>query len=536
MSNPAVVLKISALDQTKEAFSNLKKNVEAANDSAAKSSVSFGSMAKAMATVAGAYFSIERAYSAVQLGVRVAADLETAEIGLKTLLGSGEKAAETIARLKVEAARTPFELPGLTQATQLLTSVTKDGNKSIDILLNVGEALAAMGKGQAELDRLIVNLQQVAATGKAASIDIKQFAFAGIPIYEMLAETTGKTGDELEKLIAEGGITFDVLTRMFDEANNEGGRFFNAFVNQSGSFNQAAANMKDSFGLMMADMVQSSGLFQGITDSMIAASAAMSDWRGVVESIRNGFNDLLEEIDSRTKLITHLEFAFKAVSEVFSATLKPSIDNLMLALAPLAPLGEALVTVFGGMLLIALHAIIAAITAVAGAVTLLLAGLTQLWIFVANVFSKTLEHLSNLILAVSDAFKGDWAGAIDIAISAVERLFGWLGKLIDRFEAAIELAKELGGGSLGFVKRLLPGRASGGSVMSQQPYMVGERGPELFVPSGAGRIIPNYALAGASSATNINLTITGNSFMGEEDMVEKVGNKLISIVKQNMRL
>lgn len=536
MSNPAVVLKISALDQTKEAFSNLKKNVEAANDSAAKSSVSFGSMAKAMATVAGAYFSIERAYSAVQLGVRVAADLETAEIGLKTLLGSGEKAAETIARLKVEAARTPFELPGLTQATQLLTSVTKDGNKSIDILLNVGEALAAMGKGQAELDRLIVNLQQVAATGKAASIDIKQFAFAGIPIYEMLAETTGKTGDELEKLIAEGGITFDVLTRMFDEANNEGGRFFNAFVNQSGSFNQAAANMKDSFGLMMADIVQSSGLFQGLTDSMIQVSAVMANWRGVVEGIREGFGSLLDDIDARTGLITHIQYAFQAVAAVFQATLKPAIDEFMAALEPLAPLGQALITVFGGGLLVALHLIIAAITGLTTAVALALTMLTNMAGFIAEVFTFTIDALSSSIMAVSQVFESVWAASIETVRSAVETLTDWLENLIDKFERAIELAKELGGGALGFVKRILPGRASGGSVMSGQPYMVGERGPELFVPSGAGRIIPNYALAGASSATNINLTITGNSFMGEEDMVEKVGNKLIGIVKQNMRL
>lgn len=333
MSN--VVLKISALDQTKEAFGSLKRNIDGASRSAEESAVSFGSMAKTVAGVAAAIFSVERAYSAVQLGVKVAADLETAEIGLATLLGSSEKAAETVARLKVEAARTPFELPGLTQATQLLTSVTKDGDKSIDILLNVGEALAAMGKGQAELDRLIVNLQQVAATGKAASIDIKQFAFAGIPIYEMLAETTGKTGEELEKLIAEGGITFDVLTRMFDEANNEGGRFFNAFVNQSGSFNQAASNMKDSFGLMMADIVQSSGLFQGITDAMIGASSVMANWRGVVEGVRENFDALMTGLNERTGLVTSLKLAFEAVSAVFSTMLKPAIDELLTALAPL---------------------------------------------------------------------------------------------------------------------------------------------------------------------------------------------------------
>ena len=52
------------------------------------------------------------------------------------------------------------------------------------------------------------------------------------------------------------------------------------------------------------------------------------------------------------------------------------------------------------------------------------------------------------------------------------------------------------GGVLGGVGSLLgglfglPGRAIGGDVAPQRPYLVGERGPELFVPTSAGRIEP----------------------------------------------
>lgn len=42
-------------------------------------------------------------------------------------------------------------------------------------------------------------------------------------------------------------------------------------------------------------------------------------------------------------------------------------------------------------------------------------------------------------------------------------------------------------------------RAMGGPVMSGQAYVVGERGPELFVPPAAGKIIPNHALGGGRS-------------------------------------
>jgi hypothetical protein len=51
------------------------------------------------------------------------------------------------------------------------------------------------------------------------------------------------------------------------------------------------------------------------------------------------------------------------------------------------------------------------------------------------------------------------------------------------------------------------GRAAGGSVTSGTPYLVGERGAELFVPQANGMIVPNNALGGGG--TTINLTVNG---------------------------
>ena len=50
----------------------------------------------------------------------------------------------------------------------------------------------------------------------------------------------------------------------------------------------------------------------------------------------------------------------------------------------------------------------------------------------------------------------------------------------------------------------LPGRAAGGPVMSGHPYIVGERGPELFLPGQSGSIVPNNKLGGAPVTINVN--------------------------------
>ena len=50
----------------------------------------------------------------------------------------------------------------------------------------------------------------------------------------------------------------------------------------------------------------------------------------------------------------------------------------------------------------------------------------------------------------------------------------------------------------------LPGRATGGPVSPLRPYVVGERGPELFVPTSAGRVEPSLA---ASAARDVRVSI-----------------------------
>lgn len=52
----------------------------------------------------------------------------------------------------------------------------------------------------------------------------------------------------------------------------------------------------------------------------------------------------------------------------------------------------------------------------------------------------------------------------------------------------------------------LPGRATGGLVAPERPYLVGERGPELFVPASAGRVEANPV--GATGRSDVRVAIT----------------------------
>ena len=79
----------------------------------------------------------------------------------------------------------------------------------------------------------------------------------------------------------------------------------------------------------------------------------------------------------------------------------------------------------------------------------------------------------------------------------------------------------------------LPGkRAKGGPVTGGDPYIVGEKGPELFVPKGSGTIVPNGDLGGGGVSVVVNVDATGGSeVQGDEPSASQLG-KLIGAAVQ----
>jgi hypothetical protein len=73
-----------------------------------------------------------------------------------------------------------------------------------------------------------------------------------------------------------------------------------------------------------------------------------------------------------------------------------------------------------------------------------------------------------------------------------------------------------------------PGRATGGPVSGGAPYLVGERGPELFVPEGAGRIEPRTSAA----ARGVNITINMNGSGNEPRHMARSANQVAVAVRR----
>ena len=76
------------------------------------------------------------------------------------------------------------------------------------------------------------------------------------------------------------------------------------------------------------------------------------------------------------------------------------------------------------------------------------------------------------------------------------------------------------------------GRANGGPVGANRPYMVGERGPELFVPGAQGNIVPNNAMGGSNIVVNVDAS--GSSVEGDSDQAAQLGKMLAAAVQAEL--
>lgn len=156
----------------------------------------------------------------------VRAEFQAYETQFETLLGSADRASEMMKRVKQDAKDNPiFGTESLVAANAAILStgrMTEDASRSM--VNNIANVLAGAGKGDAELIRMSANLNGIVGTGKATMQDMNQFVMAGVPIWKLMEDATGKTKAELEKT----GVSAELLAMALEHASAEGGMFYKA--------------------------------------------------------------------------------------------------------------------------------------------------------------------------------------------------------------------------------------------------------------------------------------------------------------------
>ena len=187
------------------------------------------------------------------VGINYNAQMEQYRTMFTTLTGSAEEADRVIQQLQADAQKSPFDSASLIQANQYLISAGVSADEARTMINSLGDAVSATGGGSAELERMAQNLQQIKNVGKASSQDIKQFANAGINIYGLLAESTGKSIEQVKEM----DVTYEELTKAFQMASSEGGKYYGAMEAQGQTLNGSLSATKESIQMLLGSITES---------------------------------------------------------------------------------------------------------------------------------------------------------------------------------------------------------------------------------------------------------------------------------------
>lgn len=218
--------------------------------------------------------------SMVEAGTKV----EDARVGLGTLLKDTEAAGKVIENTMEDATKTPFAFEGLLAANKALIGAGETAEKSRVNVLNLANAIAATGGGDDELNRMVVNLQQIKNIGEASAMDIKQFAMANINIYKVLADATGKP---IEK-VKEMKVSYELLTEALAKAHDAGGIYEGGLEKMAANTSVQISNLGDAMDQLKVKMFD---------DLKPAIDWFIATGKDMIAGLRDGWDWMVEHKD-----------------------------------------------------------------------------------------------------------------------------------------------------------------------------------------------------------------------------------------------
>lgn len=169
--------------------------------------------------------------------------MQQLQVALSTILQDKSKADQLIADIVQFAAKTPFNLDDVATGAKQLLAYGSSADNVVNELSMLGDVASGL---QIPIGQLIYLYGTLRTQGRAMTVDIRQFAGRGIPIYEELAKVLGVSKDQVSKLVKEGEVGFKEVEQAFKNMTSEGGKFANLMESSAGTWPQRLSNIEDT--------------------------------------------------------------------------------------------------------------------------------------------------------------------------------------------------------------------------------------------------------------------------------------------------
>ena len=285
---------------------------------------------------AGAMIAAGAAAAAVGIGKMATAGLkfneqmETYTTNFRVMLGSQEEAVKRVNYLKDLAAKTPFELTDLADATQTLLAFQVPANETNKILNQLGDI--AMGNKE-KLSSLALVFGQVSSAGRLTGQDLLQFVNVGFNPLNYIAKRTGESMEELRDRMSKGAIGVDEVKQAFVDATSEGGQFFNGMEEGSKTFAGRIATLKDNFNELLGNATKPlfNFLSQDALPTAISLVETLNDNLTIVLSTLGGMSAAVGTAFAVKKIQTMTTFVGLLTGQIKIATVATTLWSKAMA-------------------------------------------------------------------------------------------------------------------------------------------------------------------------------------------------------------
>ncbi|EAE3239089.1 TPA: tape measure protein [Listeria monocytogenes] len=363
--------------------------------------------------------------------------IDTATKSLTVLTGSAKDAQLVMKDLTAAIDGTPIALDAVALGAKKMVAAGMKAANVKPVFTAIADAAYGVGNGSESIDQMTDAISALQASGVAYSDDINRLVDAGVPAWQILANSTGKSVGEMKKYVSEGSLESTKAIAMLTKGIEEGttgmagntakmaGLAKTAGNTISGSF----ANMKTAAVKSLANIAEN--LKGPIIQALDVAKNAFKQFASVTASpeFQKKLSDMIQKIKELIPVLIELApilakvaagfIAFNIISSVYS-----KIAGLVGAIKGLASsgslLGSIINTVRGSFL--ALKVALGSATAAFGVIAAVIGAVIAVLYGMYAAFKENTANIKGFLSGMFDAVKNSFGKIVDVFKQIVSAL------------------------------------------------------------------------------------------------------------------
>lgn len=312
-----------------EAANSTNKLAEAGKEAG----TSLGDAAYKAVAWAGALVGLDQLKSLAGQVLETGSAFENLEVRLSNLLGGTEAAAGAMGMIKDLASTTPFEVTALAESFIKLTAFGMQPTEAQ--MRSLADVTANLGGGTEALSGVTLALGQAWVKGKLQGEEIMQLAERGVPVWDALAQATGRTVPELQKMSEAGELGRETISKLIDELGRMNTGASEKLMN---TYAGAVSNAKDAMAEFF-DMIAKAGVLDFLTEKireLLTEFERMKDTGELqqkAQEIADGFVAVARTAEAVTSTLVDMAPVIEAAVKVWLAFKAVNIATTLYSIA-----------------------------------------------------------------------------------------------------------------------------------------------------------------------------------------------------------